>query len=132
MQDGKPRYNPTMLPVVTGLGLKGKSRHQIALQLGVSERTINTWERTYPEFKDAMEFAQTAAQAFYEEMVDMAIFDPAFQSNVYKLIMENRFSDTYSPKRGGGAASSTPEETSVEDRMKMIETLVGRYSKKDE
>jgi transcriptional regulator with XRE-family HTH domain len=128
MQDGKPRYNPSMLPVIRDLGLKGRSRHQIAMQLGVSEKTLGNWEKAHPELKDMIDFAYTAAQAFYETMVDAAIFDPAFQSNVYKLIMESRFSDTYSPRKGPD--KGVPDEgLSYEDKIKLIETQVRRYTK---
>lgn len=128
MQGERPRYTPAMLLKIRDLGLKGRSRHQIAMELGVSEKTLGNWEKAHIELKEMMEFAYTAAQAFYETMVDSAIFDPAFQSNVYKLIMESRFSDTYSPRKSG-EKTVPDEEMSYEDKVKLIETQMKRYAK---
>lgn len=51
---------------------EGKSIVQLAAHLGVARQTIYDWAGTHDEFKEALNIARSASQAWWEETYDKA------------------------------------------------------------
>ena len=58
---------------VEALGLQGKTRHQMAVELGIHYTTLLTWERLHPEFNEALKAAHDASLAYWQGIVQEAI-----------------------------------------------------------
>ena len=92
---GRPTtYNPeAMLPIIDEVGSMGGTRAQIAQAIGVSRETLNIWEKTHPDFSDAIDEALARAQFWWEEvgrLGSLGLID-GFNSATYALQMKNRF-----------------------------------------
>lgn len=48
-------YNPEFAPLARAYALRGATREEIAKALGVTRRTLLTWCKQYPRFKEAIE-----------------------------------------------------------------------------
>lgn len=96
---GKPtKYDPeTMLAKVIELGRFGKSKAQIARQLGVSDKTLAAWAERHPEFAEAMQAARTLALAWWEDYGQLGVFlgSKDFNVNAWHTQVKARFPDEY-------------------------------------
>lgn len=96
---GKPtKYAPdVMLSKVIELGRFGKSKAQIARQLGVSDKTLTAWADRYPEFAEAMQVARTLALAWWEDQGQIGVFlgSKDFNVSAWHLQVKARFPDEY-------------------------------------
>jgi hypothetical protein len=84
---------------VVELGRLGKSRKEMAADLGVRADALARWAARFPEFAEAMEFALACAQAWWEEKGRLGIHDRNFNTAAYILTMRNRFRDDYRDQR---------------------------------
>lgn len=95
---GRPSdYDPAMCQTVLELGAAGKSKAQIAKELGVSRVTMTAWEGKHPEFLNAVKEAQDLALAWWEEKGQDSTFDNSkgFNATAFIFQMKNRFRDDY-------------------------------------
>jgi hypothetical protein len=66
---GRPTtYDPAFCDRVIELGEQGKSKAQIARELGTSRKSLYLWMKVHPEFAEALEEAQFAALAWWEDV----------------------------------------------------------------
>lgn len=80
-------------------GALGKSRTWMAAQLDVSRETIYEWERSIPEFSDAITRAMAKSQAFWEDTGQAGIATPGFNATVWVKSMTSRFPSDYTEKK---------------------------------
>jgi hypothetical protein len=66
-------YKRSYCKRVIALGKRGRSRSEIAKALGVAHQALTGWARQYPQFADALEFAQDCALAYWERQGHKAI-----------------------------------------------------------
>lgn len=68
------------------------------VEIGIkSKDTWYRWQREYPEFKEAVEYADIISQAFYEELGLKAVQGKIkdFSATTYALLMNNKFGKDY-------------------------------------
>lgn len=85
---GRPRtYSPALCEEAIALGMQGKTWAGIATSFNISRNTLNEWESQFPEFRDALSRARTAAQAYLEEHGRKNLKADRYQAQVWgKLI----------------------------------------------
>lgn len=131
------RYDPTTMPAkVLELGGFGKSRAQIARQLGISRRRLDEWEKTHAIFKEALEVADTLALAWWEDQGQLGIFLSAkeFNMSAWLAQIRARFPEIYREVtahehtgKNGGPIETQNVGTETERRlMDALNTALGR------
>lgn len=81
------------------LGKLGKSRAQIAADLGVCKVTVYTWMKVHDDFADAMDLAQTYAQAWWEDKGQDGLEKTGFNATLWAKNVNCRFSDDYAERQ---------------------------------
>lgn len=74
-----------------------------------SKETWYRWKKEYPEFAEAVEYAELVSQAYWERLGHDGLQSKSFNATTYALIMNNKFGDDY--KRSGTGANSSTEIT---------------------
>lgn len=93
---GRPtKYDPNMCEIVIALGAEGKSRTEIAFELGVVKATIQNWEAEHPEFLAAMTRAKEAEQTWWERKGRENLGAQHFQASMWSRSMGARFPDEW-------------------------------------
>ncbi len=122
-------YRPEYCQLAIEAGKLGHSRAKIALEFGVSSKTVKNWEADHPEFGEAMEMSRTYAQAYWEDVGATGIMmGKQFNANVWKTVMECRFSEYQPIKRteisgpGGGPIQQVQELTDAELAQRLADT----------
>jgi helix-turn-helix resolvase-like protein len=117
---GRPTtYSPDFCERVIELGAEGKSKWQIARDLGCSRKTLYAWVKAHPEFAEAMEESQDLALAWWEDVGQQGLkMGSKFNASVYSYLMKNRFREHYSDKVGvehSGKVEADPAERQLTD-----------------
>ncbi len=134
---GRPlTYDPELCQRAVALGMLGNSWAGIARDFGISRSTLNTWEGQYPEFKDALARARTAAQAWFEEHGRKNLKAKHYQAQVSRTIMAAQFEDYREQRSDAGqlgfdlgafvgalASLAKPAATLPGDDAKAVEPL---------
>ena len=91
------KYDPAMLAKVVELGRFGKSKAQIARQLGVSDKTLTAWADKHPDFAEAMQAARSLALAWWEDYGQLGVFlgSKDFNVNAWHTQVKARFPEEY-------------------------------------
>jgi hypothetical protein len=96
---GSPtKYDPeTMLAKVVELGRFGKSKAQIARQLGVCDKTLAAWVERHPEFAEAMQTARTLSLAWWDDQGQIGVFlgSKEFNTAAWHTQVKARFPAEY-------------------------------------
>lgn len=112
---GRPsKYDPKFCEIVIQMGAEGKSKAQFAAYLQVSRPTLDHWIGTRDDFADAMAFAMTLAQAWWEDVGRMGVFNPMFNANLWIWTMKNRFPADYKDKHDIRGNSARPLVTRIQ------------------
>lgn len=72
---------------------RSKSITRVCSDLNISKTSLYRWRKEHPELDDAIELAQTHAEADWEEIGEMGTLGKinGFKPATYELIMKNRF-----------------------------------------
>lgn len=100
----KPKYLPQYCEDIIEVAASGGHIPAMMLKIGVrSKETWYRWQKEYPEFKEAVEFANVVSQATYEELGYRGLTGQIkfFNATTYAMIMNNKFGDEY--KRNGSS-----------------------------
>jgi len=93
---GRPtEYRPEFCSVVIELGAEGKSKVEIACELGVGRTTIKRWEEVHEDFRAAMAYAKDLEQAWWEKQGRINLAAQHFQSSMWSRSMAARFPDDW-------------------------------------
>ncbi|MFA5952789.1 MAG: helix-turn-helix domain-containing protein [Hyphomicrobium sp.] len=115
----KPLYHSGMHATVLELGADGKSRSQIARELGVSRKSLYEWIKNYPDFREAMEAANDLALAWWEDQGQKGVWSGRdFNAQCFSWQMKNRFPNDYKDKH---EISGDPERPLV---ARIVRTIV--------
>jgi hypothetical protein len=110
---GRPSsYDPAFCERVIELGEEGKSKAQIARVLRVSRKSLYLWMKIHPEFAEAMEEAQFAALAWWEDVGQAGLTIPKFNAALYAFNMKNRFREFYADKWTSRTPLRSPKSAS--------------------
>ena len=113
---GRPStYDPAFCERVIELGEEGKSKAQIARALGCSRKSLYLWMKVHPEFAEAMDEAQFAALAWWEDVGQAGLTMPKFNAALYAFNMKNRFREAYADKVLTHIAEEEPAERQLTD-----------------
>lgn len=133
---GRPsKYHPSMCDTIIEVAAQGG--HIAEMRLAIDCRSKETWyywQDTYPEFKEAVEYAQLVSQAFYEKIGLKGACGQIkyFNATTYALIMNNKFGDEYKRTNSGANTEITinqlnmsPEqlEQKIQAKMKLLESM---------
>ena len=93
---GRPTdYRPEFCERVIEMGAEGKSKVEIACELGVGRTTIKRWEDVHPDFRSAMAHAKDLEQAWWERQGRSNLTAQHFQSSMWSRSMAARFPDDW-------------------------------------
>lgn len=86
MAGGRPTaYKQNMADEIISLMASGLSLTASAADLGVHRDTLYEWERTNPEFSDAIKLARGKRQLFLERRLLSAVDGPVVTSSIFAL-----------------------------------------------
>src|SRR6516225_3441001 len=94
---GRPTtYDSSYIDLVQDLGRKGYSKAEIAAELtNGSYEQLDRWCRAVPEFREAMIRARELSLAYWEGLARTQVGNRDFNSNLYRIAMQGRFSAEY-------------------------------------
>lgn len=97
---GRPtNYDPAYCERVIELGYEGAGRYEIAHALGCAYSTMQLWEKTHPEFAQALITSHDFSQAWWATQGRKGIWSKEFNSPAYALQVKNRFPADWKDKR---------------------------------
>lgn len=129
---GRPTlYRPEYCDRVRAWGREGKSKAQIAAELGVARRTIDYWADANPEFLLALEEAHDYALAWWENTGMAGLPHGVMNASVWSRSMAARFPADYREEHGivgpGGGPIVTRDETQGIGAVKVaLAAMLGR------
>jgi hypothetical protein len=85
------KYNPDFCELVVDLGRQGKSKEVMAVRCGVIPETLENWAKTYPDFFEALTYAQACEQEWWEEAGQTLMALPNFSAAAWSRSMSARF-----------------------------------------
>ena len=109
IKQGRPSlYDPKMCEIVIEIAKEGGFRAAMCVGLGITERTFNKYIKDFPEFANAVEFAELILLAQQEELLQLGaqgkIKNYDFRANSY--ILNNKYKQLYD-KSGGNNTEVT-------------------------
>lgn len=127
-------YDPSFCDTVLEMGAVGKSKAQMAAQLGVCRQTIENWCSQFPEFMDAITRARVLAQAWWEERARESLGDRNFNAALWAKSMSARFPDEYSDRSKLELTGKDGGPVKIDDSQaatKMAAILAAAQERKD-
>ena len=89
---GRPSlYDAGYCERVLKLGAEGCGKAEIAAGLSICRKTLNSWIRVHPEFRDAMRRAMDLEYAWWLKTGREGQFDKTWNATSWALQMRNRF-----------------------------------------
>ncbi len=122
LQYRNKKYDPEMCFKVVDMMKEGKSRLEVAVELEVTQITMDKWEREYPEFAEACHLGEEACQAWWEKKGRDNLISHGkekFNTSLWVTFMKNKFGWT-------DRVDQTVEQTKravleIEDKRQEIE-----------
>ena len=84
------KYDPSFCEKIVALGKLGKSKAQIASELGVVRKTLDNWVIDHPELGVALHEAQEFALAWWENMAQAVMIEPVPGWNATSFVFHVR------------------------------------------
>lgn len=93
---GRPtKYLPEMCAKVIELMREGRSKTEVAAELGICWDTLNHWQENNPEFSAAIKAGQRLSEAWWEKIArENLIYSPRgtqLNATLWYMNMKNRF-----------------------------------------
>lgn len=97
MQRGRPtEYDPKYCDTIVEVMSTGKSLAGAAVHIGVTRATLYNWARDNEEFRQAIEDAQEACMAYWEELAHQAVLgEIPGNASIMNFQLKNRFRKDY-------------------------------------
>lgn len=102
MAGGRPtKYTPEMCGKIIELGKVGASKHEMAMEIGISIDTWCSWQNENKEFSEAVKKSTDFSQAWWEKQGRLATFGAfeGFNATSFIFNMKNRFRDSWRDKQ---------------------------------
>jgi transposase-like protein len=127
---GRPlTYSPDLCEKAIALGLKGKHWAAIARAFCISRNTLYQWTSEYPEFKDAMDRARAASQAWWEDKIQQKLGAKHFQAQAARTILAGQFKEDYSEQRGTDVKLTIDLDAAIREAASRRRALPGDTAK---
>lgn len=89
---GRPtKYDPSMCDDLIALFKEGASKAEIAAKLGICRDTFAEWEKSNPQFSEAVKKGVQLSEAWWQEQGRIALREKDFNSTLWYMNMKNRF-----------------------------------------
>lgn len=93
---GRPtKYRPEMCEQIIELAGEGKSKTEIAVDLGVDRTTLDRWAEANPDFRIALTRAKQVEQAWWERIGRVNLTAQTFQQSMWSRSMAARFPEEW-------------------------------------
>lgn len=97
---GRPsKYDPALCALIEPLGKQGKSRWQIASELGIHPTNIVDWEAVHEEFRNALLQARYDSLKYWEDLAQQHMIEnpggPKLNTGLWSRSMAARFPAEY-------------------------------------
>lgn len=93
---GRPsKYDPSFCDLIMDLGAQGKSKAQMAADLGCSRNTMDNWATQNPEFQRALKDALDLSLAWWETTGQQNMTRSGFNATAFIFQVKNRFREDY-------------------------------------
>lgn len=116
----KSKYNPDMCAVFVRLSQAGLSEQEIAAHFMVNLSTIQRWETSYEEFRDAKALGKVMREAHYFKMGrDACISNDPFREGLFKYLTGVMFN--WSEKHEVTDVKAPKTEEELDQRIKDLE-----------
>lgn len=102
------KYTPDMPEKIITAAAEGAHIAGQIMAIGIKSRsTWYAYQKEYPEFAAAVEFAKIVSQDYWERLGLKAVKGEidGFQGTTYALIMNNKFKDEYTRSTNGGSGT---------------------------
>lgn len=118
-----PKYTPDLASRFYALRCQGKTLSQIATEFLVDRRVFPDWakDEDKPEFKEAYELGEQAAESHWEGLGQDNLDNPRFKESLYKFITGTRFG--WSEKLEKTIKNTTPALPDAELSQLIMEKL---------
>lgn len=86
------KYKPEYCEMAVEFGRQGKTRMELAAEIGVSKETIRNWEGKHKHFASALNMMEDYAVAWYQGIGRRALLgELKFDAVLYKFLTKSRF-----------------------------------------
>ena len=94
-------YDKKYCKLIVSMMQEGKSLAAFCAKIGISRQTAYDWRDAYPEFKESLEQAKEAGQAYWEDIGTNGIVGnyDKFGSSAWIFTMKNRFREDYKEEK---------------------------------
>lgn len=124
----RPAHRPSKYKVefcerVVDLGCEGKSKVEIAFDLGVGTTTLQRWEAEHAEFRVAMAHAKEAEQVWWERKGRTNLSTQGFQASMWSRSMAARFPEHWreTSRQEQTGINGKPIETTTKIEWVLVE-----------
>lgn len=95
----KYTFTHDMCDKMIELGQQGASQKMIFADLGITKDVAKSWEKKYPEFKDALDMALVHSQAYWEREMLANVGNKLFNSRIAEIALRGQFPQDYKDVR---------------------------------
>lgn len=115
-----PVYREHFKAMVIEMGIAGWSDAMIAMELGVTRKSVWYWEKTKPDFAEAMSYARDCARAWWERKGQRSLNRTGFNTALYNKIIACRYRDEYSDRFVHAGDGDNPVHTVTEIKRTVV------------
>ena len=93
IKTGRPvKYDPDYHPfLLIGLFKDGNDIEVFCYAAEIHRAQFHRWIKTYPDFKEAYEYAKDMALRWWKVKAHIGLDDPSFNNTLWSMMMRNRF-----------------------------------------
>jgi hypothetical protein len=129
---GRPsKYDPALCALIEPLGKLGKSRYQIASELGIPAQNLENWEHAHEDFRIALRNARLDSLKYWEDLAQQHMIEnpggPKLNTGLWSRSMAARFPAEYRENskvevtgRNGGAIEVDHVHNFAQDLMNQL------------
>ena len=131
------KYTDDMPDKLSAFGTKGEGVVEACQMLGIVKDTFYHWDKSHPEFSDAIKMFRQNSQVWWERAGRVGTMgkSPGFNATSYIYNMKNRFSDDWKDRKEHNhistdrSMSPIPSDADPDDLRKARELIYGNPSK---
>ena len=121
----RPEYCPASHPSeVERLAENGMEDYSIAIQLGITSRTMKTWRGQYPEFDEAYLRGKAEFLDASLSMVEDALYKKALKGDTraMQFYLKNKDPQNWKDRQEHGVSQISPEEYAKQMNLELEDT----------
>jgi len=116
---GRPSlYNSSYCQRVLELAAEGCGKVEIAAALFVSRKTLDSWAKSHPEFREALNRAKDLEYAWWLGVGRTKQFDKTWNATSWALQMRNRFGKRFRDRTPTPQTAEEPKDSMNVERLR--------------